>query len=254
MFLASRSFVTCATVHLDGNNHPLHTILVHFASLCFGTQPWCLRMPSLIAGVLLIPATYLALREIFDPPTGLLAAALVVPSPALLEYSTNARGYSVQTLFFVSLLFCAAKVLRGGGRRAWLGVGSFAVLALYTIPSSIYFCAAIFAWLLLSAARGDLRTDRRRFALRLAITSASVAAIVALPVSAVRPNVGARGDDPRTGGFGRSHGESTAPGSPSGSEGTRSSRTPGIALPLAASLVASFAGRSSASGSSRRFA
>jgi hypothetical protein len=180
VFLASKSFYTCATVHLDGNNHPLHTILVRLSSMCFGTQPWCLRMPSFVAGVLLVPATALAMKEIFDGPTGLLAGALVVPSAPLLEYSTNARGYSLQTLLFVLLLFSASKVLRDGTRIAWAGVGVFTVLMLYTLPSSIYYGVAIGAWLLLSAARGDIRIARPRFLARLGVTAGCVSAIAVL--------------------------------------------------------------------------
>ena len=180
VFLASKSFYTCATVHLDGNNHPLHTLLVHLSSLCFGTAPWCLRMPSFVAGVLLVPATARAMKEIFDGPTGLLAGALVVPSAPLLEYATNARGYSVQTLLFVLLLLSAAKVLRGGTLAAWAAVGIFAALMLYTIPSSIYYAVAIGAWLVLSAALGDVRAPRRRFLARLGVTGAGVAVAVFL--------------------------------------------------------------------------
>jgi len=37
---------------------PAHTLLVHLAYVGLGNQPWVLRLPRWLAGVLLVPATY----------------------------------------------------------------------------------------------------------------------------------------------------------------------------------------------------
>ena len=40
------------------NNHLFHTFLVHTAYLLLGNKPWVIRLPALIAGILLAPASY----------------------------------------------------------------------------------------------------------------------------------------------------------------------------------------------------
>src|SRR5919204_3963186 len=83
------------------NNHLLHTLLVHGAARLLGPEPWALRLPAFVAGVLLVPATYLAARALYGPTTALIAAGLVSASGWLTLYATNARGYSLVLLCFV---------------------------------------------------------------------------------------------------------------------------------------------------------
>ena len=69
-----------------------------------------MRLPALIAGILLIPATYLLFRVISNNLAALLSSALVAVSSPLIEFSTNARGYTTVTLYvcyiaFVNILF-----------------------------------------------------------------------------------------------------------------------------------------------------
>jgi hypothetical protein len=181
LLLASQSFRTCVTSYPDANNHPLHTVLVHAASLVLGNQPWCLRVPAFVAGVLLIPATAAAFEELFDAPTGLLAAALVVSSAPLVEYSTNARGYTVQSLVFVWLVLVTARLVRAPTRRRWIGFAVLSVLGFYAIPTMLYFFGAMVAWVALSIALDDGARPSKRLALaKLAGACGAVVAIVAL--------------------------------------------------------------------------
>src|SRR5919201_6998039 len=46
------------------NNHLLHTLLVHLAAAAFGNRPWVLRLPAYLAGVVLIPASWWAVRAL----------------------------------------------------------------------------------------------------------------------------------------------------------------------------------------------
>jgi hypothetical protein len=85
------------------NNHLLNTLLVHFSYILFGNHPWALRLPTLIAGWLLVPGTYLVTRTFFGKHAALLAAALVASSSALILFSANARGYTLMALFFLLL-------------------------------------------------------------------------------------------------------------------------------------------------------
>ncbi len=178
--LASHSLRTCLTVYLQNNNHPLHTLLVHFSTLLLGNHPWCLRLPALVAGVLLIPATYWTFEEIFDEASALLAAALVAASAPLVEYSTNARGYGLQAVFVVLLFGAAARLLQDPTPRRWGAFVLWTVLGFYTIPTMLYFFLATLVFTLASLPPSERPPGRRRFLAHLAFASGGAAAIVLL--------------------------------------------------------------------------
>lgn len=85
-----------------------------------------IRLPAFIAGVLVVPASYLAARVLYNKRAALLAAALVASSSYLVEYSANARGYSMICLFFMLLPALAAYIIRTWSPGVWL---PFAVLS-----------------------------------------------------------------------------------------------------------------------------
>src|SRR5207302_7320619 len=101
---ASRPLYYGLSFYPDPNNHLLNTLLMHGAFAVLGNQPWILRLPACLAGVLLAPATYTLARLLFGSGAAVLSATLVAVSSYLVEYSTNARGYTLQALSFVVLL------------------------------------------------------------------------------------------------------------------------------------------------------
>ncbi len=52
------------------NNHLLNTLLMHISTALLGNAPWALRLPTLIAGILLMPVTYSAVRCSADGTPG----------------------------------------------------------------------------------------------------------------------------------------------------------------------------------------
>jgi hypothetical protein len=62
---ASRPLYYGLSFYPDPNNHLLNTLLVHLAFVGLGNQPWVLRLPALIGGVLLVPATYVLTRLLY---------------------------------------------------------------------------------------------------------------------------------------------------------------------------------------------
>ena len=92
----------------------------------FGNEVWAIRLPALVAGIALVPATFAFARVLYGRAAGLLAAAFVAASSTLVEYSTNARGYTLVALATVLVFIAAARALeqrlgrrlgRGRGRR-----------------------------------------------------------------------------------------------------------------------------------------
>jgi uncharacterized membrane protein len=132
------------------NNHVFHTILVYLTYHLFGDQLWSIRLPALLAGILIIPATYLVARLFYDRNTALFSAGLVAASSELIDFSTNARGYTLICLFWL-LLLALAFYLKD--HRNWVGWGLFILLAalgFYTIPILLYPFGGVMLWLFLS--------------------------------------------------------------------------------------------------------
>lgn len=133
------------------NNHIFHTVLVKLSTGIFGMQPWVVRLPALVTGVLCVPAVYWLGKRLYSRPTGLLAAGLLAALPTWIDYNTNARGYSPMALFSV-LLFGLAIFLREHKNRAgWLLFSGLGTLGFFTLPVFLYPFGMTLAWLVASA-------------------------------------------------------------------------------------------------------
>jgi uncharacterized membrane protein len=150
MYFASKPLSAALAEYSAPNNHLFHTLLVHWACQLLGNKPWMIRLPAFIAGVLVVPASYLAARVLYNKRAALLAAALVASSSYLVEYSANARGYSMICLFFMLLLALAAYIIRTWSPGVWLPFAVLSVMGFYTIPIMLYPFALIVVWIFLS--------------------------------------------------------------------------------------------------------
>ena len=119
------------------NNHLFQTLLMHLSYKAFGISPVALRIPVLLAGILVVPLTYACIRLYRGRDTSLLAAALACASLPLIEYSTNARGYSIGTAFFLLLMLLGVLGLRGAA-AAWTVVPVAGALAIYSVPDDVF--------------------------------------------------------------------------------------------------------------------
>ena len=165
------------TTYSAPNNHLFHTLLVHLTTL-FGTQynEVLIRLPAFAAGMALIPATYALGHRLHRHEVGLIAAALAAVSPPLIEYATNARGYSLVALCFVLLWLVATDLIRQPRARSWFWFVVIAVIGLYTIPTMLYGFAVVVVWLALS------RRDRLRPLLIACGVTAAITLLLYLPV------------------------------------------------------------------------
>jgi uncharacterized membrane protein len=157
----SRPFYVGLSLYTQPNNHLFHTLLVHLAYLVFGNRPWALRLPAFVAGLLLVPATYVAAHSLYRTEGAILAAALTALSSVLIEYSTSARGYSLVCLFFIMLIPIAAYLIRNQGWTGWFLFSLVAALGLYTIPIMLYPVGGVAVWVLLCTVSGDATSPGR---------------------------------------------------------------------------------------------
>ena len=190
-YFASHPLSIIVSNYSDPNHHILHTILVHLSTTFFGNSVWAIRLPAFIAGILILPATYLVMRKLFNKKVALLAVALVVPSSLLIEYSTNARGYSLQALLFLVLIMIAFYVIRTNSNGGWAGFIIISALGFYTVPTMLYFFGAVVIWILLSALYRDSPVKRSSLAIKTALATVLSLILVVLLYMAPAINSGA---------------------------------------------------------------
>jgi uncharacterized membrane protein len=103
-----------------GDRHPpLHHLALWLTVKAIGDGELAVRIPSIIAGTLAIPALYLLGRELYDRRTGLVAAAFGAASPMLIWYSQEARMYAFVELFGLLALWTQLRAIRNPSMGNW---------------------------------------------------------------------------------------------------------------------------------------
>lgn len=181
---ASRPWYIALTTYTAPNNHVLHSELVHLTTALLGGSEWAIRLPAFIAGVMVVPATYVAGRALYGKHAGLVGAGLVAASSLLVEYSTNARGYTLLALCFGLLLALGTRLLRTSNHAEWLAFAVLGAIGLFTVPVMLYAFGAVATWLGLSfLIEGEWRLLLRRLLPSVA-AAALLAAIAYAPIVA----------------------------------------------------------------------
>jgi len=124
----------------DPQHGPFSHILVRTSMLLFdGKDAWILRLPSLVCGILCIPAGYLLGRNAHSPLLGLNIALLVMVDLNVVDQSQQARMYTMLSLFCLLALGLAIPLLEQPPptRARWIGLGVVLSLAFWTHFSAI---------------------------------------------------------------------------------------------------------------------
>lgn len=98
---------------------PLYFTLLWVTVRIFGYGSMAIRIPSIVAGLLVVPACYVAGRDLWDRRTGMVAAAFASVGPLLVWYSQEVRMYSLFMLFAVLAIWGQARALRRGRPADW---------------------------------------------------------------------------------------------------------------------------------------
>jgi hypothetical protein len=155
---ASRSvWHIISNYHLP-NNHVLESLLVHFSTSLLGDTTWAIRLPTIIAGVLMVPATYWFARRFYSQETAFLSAALVAVFPVSIKYAVYARGYTLICLITLLILALGDYVRVKKNRFAWLLIVIFSALGFFAIPIMLFPYGVLYVWLLVSCGIGDIRS------------------------------------------------------------------------------------------------
>jgi 4-amino-4-deoxy-L-arabinose transferase-like glycosyltransferase len=155
-------------VRLSESTPPLYyAITWAWERLVGDTGDASLRAPAAIAGVLCVPAAYLAARRAMGERVALGAAALTAASPVMVSYSLDARAYSLLALLGCLSLWAMSEAL---ARRSTSWLAGWALLSAACLWTHYY---AIF---LVGAELAVLLWRLRGARLRVAVAGAAVAA------------------------------------------------------------------------------
>lgn len=120
------------------NNHIFYNLLAHFSVLTLGETATAARLPTLLAGIAIIPVLFFVGRVLFGTHAGLLAAALASGLPALVDYSTNARGYMLVTLLFLLSIMPTVMLQQRRSITAWGVIAVLMTAGLFTVPTMLF--------------------------------------------------------------------------------------------------------------------
>ena len=101
-FIRGSLWQTASDYHLP-NNHIFLSLILNLVLRIFGGELWVLRMPTFLAGILMVPASYALGKRLYSPATGILAAIAVAIFPELVHFSAIFRGYIVVAFFLYSI-------------------------------------------------------------------------------------------------------------------------------------------------------
>lgn len=157
------------------NAHPPLQYLMLRALARFGDAPWWLRLPSLVAGVALVPLLYAAVRRLATPRAALVAAALAAASPSAIALSGVMRPYALQQAALAAALLGWAAWIAGGG-AAWLAALALGLCAALGLQYSSFAALAAFGGATLALLAARALPLRRGLALAAALVAPTAAA------------------------------------------------------------------------------
>ena len=181
---ASEPLYVAVSNYATPNNHVLHTLLVSLSTTLLGDAEWAIRLPALAAGILLVPAGYVLGRILHGRTAGLMAAAVLATASPFVEYSTNARGYTLVTLLALVLFATAPAVLATDEAAGWLALGFVAAVGAFTVPVMLFPFGGLLVWVVLTSvldAQRPLGWALRRVG-ALAAVAGLLSALLYLPV------------------------------------------------------------------------
>jgi hypothetical protein len=177
---ASRGLKDGLSLYDAPNNHVFHTLLMHLSYGRLGIGESALRAPVFLAGALIAPVAYAAAAQLYGRQAALLSAALCAASAQLVEYATNARGYSIAALFATALLALAPRLLRSTNPVWWALWALTTALGLYTVPVFAYPYGVVAGALAVAALLGYTTQRPLAFLARVAGTTVAAVAFAAL--------------------------------------------------------------------------
>lgn len=120
------------TTYLLAGNHQLHTFLVKVLVMVLGEKEWVIRTPAVLFGVACIPAVYWFARFALSRVQSLCLALLIAVSYHMIEYSQNARGYSMHIFFSIMTSGLLVDALKRDRAASWIWFTILSIMSFAT--------------------------------------------------------------------------------------------------------------------------
>jgi uncharacterized membrane protein len=132
---------------------PLYFVILHYWIMLNGDSEFTLRLLSIVFGVLAIPAIYLLGRLLYGESVGLLSALILAISAFNVQYSQEARMYSLMVVLTLLSMYFFVLFLRKGTLAVSAGYILVTTLLLYTHDYGLFVVLAqniyvLMLWLL----------------------------------------------------------------------------------------------------------
>jgi mannosyltransferase len=137
-------------VHVE-TTPPLYFVVIWAWAHVFGNGQIALRSVSMVAGVALVPLSFLAARDLVSPRAGMFAAAFVTFNPFLIWYSQEARAYMLLAALCGASFLFFVRARRHPSTRNLVWWAVWSSLALTTHFFAGFLVAPEALWLLWSA-------------------------------------------------------------------------------------------------------
>mgnify|MGYP006137168269 FL=1 len=147
----SRGWIETITNYYVPNNHVFHSVLSRFSFLIFGNEEWAIRLPVFFVGCITILFCYFSTRSIFNKNIAIILTAITTNAIPLVNYSVNARGFIINTFFFLLLLLITKELNKTHNVILFSLSIIISALGLWAVPSMIMPLLFIFYWYLLSS-------------------------------------------------------------------------------------------------------
>lgn len=159
---ASRSFAYLFSDLTFNSNHVLYSALARMSTLIFGVHAWALRLPALLAGVLVMPLFYGFVRAVFNRHIAVITLCFVAVVGPFVEYSALARGYSLTWLFATCGLLAARHFVKTDNAWSGAALALSVALGMLATPSMIYPALLCYSWAAMMVLASYKSTARKR--------------------------------------------------------------------------------------------
>lgn len=189
--LVDGSFSSMFSGGLSGDAHPpLHLVLAWMSQRAFGDSVLALRLPSLLAGTLLVPLLYLAGKQMYGRRTAVVAAAFGALAPPLVWFSTEAGVSAISGLLAVASVLGAHRAVRRGRVSDWVLLGLTEAALLWSHQLAFVHLAVLNVAVAVAVVR-RCRQGCPRLALAGGVAIAlAVVAAAAIPLVMARSGIG----------------------------------------------------------------
>ena len=137
-----------------GEVHPPLFYLVEKIILPFGTSEFLYRLFPALFGIATIPLFYMIGKKLFGWPVGIIMAALITFSPFHIQYSQDARMYTMLLFITALALIFYSEALESNNKNYWISFGLVSALAIWTHFMAFIFIGALILYSLFYLIKG----------------------------------------------------------------------------------------------------